>query len=64
MEETSIRPVEVVDTTGAGDSFIAGFISGHAAGKDLRTCLEVGRDTAAETCRHVGGFPQPTLPLG
>jgi fructoselysine 6-kinase len=60
-EETGIRPVDVVDTTGAGDSFIAGFIAAYDAGRDLRACLELGRDTAAETCRHVGGFPQPAL---
>lgn len=58
-----IRPVEIVDTTGAGDSFIAGFISSYSRGDDLQTCLEIGRDTAAQTCRHVGGFPQPVLPL-
>lgn len=63
LKTAGIRPVEVVDTTGAGDSFIAGFISGYAAGLDLQTCLEVGRDTAAETCRHVGGFPQAAMPL-
>ncbi len=63
VRTVGIRPVDVVDTTGAGDSFIAGFISAHARGADLQTCLELGRDTAAETCRHVGGFPQPVLPL-
>jgi fructoselysine 6-kinase len=63
-EGVGTRPVDVVDTTGAGDSFIAGFISGHAEGKDLRACLEIGRDTAAATCRHIGGFPQTALPLG
>jgi len=62
-QATGIRNVEVVDTTGAGDSFIAGFISAYARGEDLQTCLETGRDVAAETCRHVGGFPQPMLPL-
>lgn len=58
--EAGIRAVEVVDTTGAGDSFIAGFLSGRARGMDLRGCLELGRDVAAQTCTHVGGFPQET----
>lgn len=62
--QTTVRPVEVVDTTGAGDSFIAGFLSARSAGKDLQACLEAGRDVAAETCRHVGGFPQDPAPLG
>ncbi len=63
MERVGICPVEVIDTTGAGDSFIAGFISAYSNGQDLRTCLETGRDVAADTCRHVGGFPQTAMPL-
>lgn len=55
---TGIREVNVVETTGAGDTFIAGFISAWKRGSDLQTCLENGRDAAAETCTHVGGFPQ------
>ncbi len=56
--EAGIRPVEVVDTTGAGDSFIAGFLAAHITGKPLPDCLAAGRDRAALTCTHVGGFPQ------
>lgn len=56
--ETGIRAAEIVDTTGAGDSFIAGFIAAHAEGHPLLACLERGRDHAALTCAHVGGFPQ------
>ncbi|WP_445503093.1 PfkB family carbohydrate kinase [Microvirga sp. G4-2] len=63
IRRTGIKPVKVVDTTGAGDSFIAGFIAGFSTGQDLQSCLELGRDTAAEACCHVGGFPQPALPL-
>ncbi|WP_026615139.1 PfkB family carbohydrate kinase [Ensifer aridi] len=58
-----IRPVQVVDTTGAGDSFIAGFIAAHIAGEPLAECLHAGRDLAALTCTHVGGFPQDPQPL-
>lgn len=61
--ETGIRPVEVVDTTGAGDSFIAGFLAARIAGLPLPACLEAGRDRAALTCTHVGGFPQVPMPL-
>ncbi|KQW34834.1 MULTISPECIES: PfkB family carbohydrate kinase [unclassified Ensifer] len=58
-----IRPVEVVDTTGAGDSFIAGFLAARIASLPLPDCLAAGRDRAAMTCMHVGGFPQVPQPL-
>ncbi|WEX74226.1 PfkB family carbohydrate kinase [Sinorhizobium numidicum] len=58
-----IRSVEVVDTTGAGDSFIAGFLAAHLQGLPLADCLAAGRDLAAFTCGHVGGFPQQPQPL-
>jgi fructoselysine 6-kinase len=61
--ETGIAQVEVVDTTGAGDTFIAAFIDAHLRGLELGACLEAGRDAAAATCRHFGGFPQAALPL-
>jgi fructoselysine 6-kinase len=61
--EAGIHPVEVVDTTGAGDSFIAGFLAARIAGKPLPDCLAAGRDQAALTCTHVGGFPQAAQPL-
>lgn len=58
---TGIRPVTVVDTTGAGDTFIAGFLARRLAGGTLLQCLEAGRDVAAETCTYFGGFPQTPL---
>lgn len=61
--DSSIAPVTVVDTTGAGDSFIAGFLAAFVAQQPLVACLEQGRDCAAITCTHVGGFPQQPLPL-
>jgi fructoselysine 6-kinase len=51
-------PVEVVDTTGAGDSFAAGFLSAFARRLPLPECLESGAAAAAETCQHRGGFRQ------
>lgn len=61
--ETGIRDVEVVDTTGAGDSFIAGFLSARIGGGSLRQAVEAGRDLAARACGHVGGFPQEPFAL-
>lgn len=61
--EAGIRPVEVIDTTGAGDSFIAGFLAARIAGNPLPDCLAAGRDQAALTCTHIGGFPQAARPL-
>jgi fructoselysine 6-kinase len=58
-----IRPVEVVDTTGAGDTFIAGFLGAWLRKEPLAACLDAGSVAAAETCRHVGGFPQACEPL-
>ncbi|MDI7861940.1 PfkB family carbohydrate kinase [Rhizobiaceae bacterium n13] len=58
LVRVGIRPVEVVDTTGAGDSFIAGYLAAHVGGMPAAACLEAGRDRAAMTCTHVGGFPQ------
>lgn len=51
-------PVAVVDTLGAGDTFIAGFLAARLDGRDLELCLRSGRDLAAVTCGHLGGFPQ------
>lgn len=53
----------VIDTTGAGDTFIAGFLTAWKRGRPLAACLATGRDAAAGTCGHVGGFPQRLRPL-
>lgn len=63
MVEADAAPVEVVDTTGAGDTFIAAFIDAHLAGGSPGACLEAARQAAALTCRHVGGFAQALQPL-
>jgi sugar/nucleoside kinase (ribokinase family) len=55
-------PVErVVDTTGAGDLFAAGFLSGLARGADDRTCGRLGALAAAEVIQHLGARPQTSL---
>jgi sugar/nucleoside kinase (ribokinase family) len=51
-------PVErVVDTTGAGDLFAAGFLAGLSKNKDLETCARLGALAAAEIIQHIGARP-------
>lgn len=58
----SAEPVEkVVDTTGAGDQFAAGFLYGYTEGEDLETCGRYGAIAAAEVISHVG--PRPLVSL-
>ena len=55
-------PIErVVDTTGAGDLFAAGFLSGLARGADDRTCGRLGALAAAEVIQHIGARPEASL---
>jgi sugar/nucleoside kinase (ribokinase family) len=56
------EPVErVVDTTGAGDQYAAGFLFGHARGLSLDVCGRLGGIAAAEVISHMG--PRPQVPL-
>jgi sugar/nucleoside kinase (ribokinase family) len=56
------EPVDaVVDTTGAGDQFAAGFLHGLTRGEDLATCARIGGIAAAEVIAHVGPRPQVKL---
>ncbi len=58
LARMNARPIAVVDTLGAGDTFIAGFLAARLDGQELEACLRSGRDLAAPTCGHLGGFPQ------
>src|SRR6185503_12619554 len=60
--DVSAEPVrEVVDTTGAGDLFAAGFLFGEATGKSLDQSLRLGAIAAAEIIQHYGARPEEDL---
>jgi sugar/nucleoside kinase (ribokinase family) len=56
------EPIDkVVDTTGAGDLFAAGFLFGHVRGHALGDCLKLGAVCAAEIISHYGARPEADL---
>ncbi len=57
--EIPAHPVrEVIDTTGAGDQFAAGFLFGLTSNMDLSRCGRLGAAAAAEVISHIGPRPQ------
>ncbi len=52
---------EVVDTTGAGDLFAAGFLAGYVKDKPLEISLKMGAIAAAEIISHYGARPEEDL---
>ena len=52
---------ELVDTTGAGDLFAAGFLAGEARGLGLERSLKLGAICAAEVIQHYGARPEADL---
>jgi sugar/nucleoside kinase (ribokinase family) len=52
---------QLIDTTGAGDLFAAGFLFGQARGKSLEKSLRLGAIAAAEVIQHYGARPEADL---
>jgi sugar/nucleoside kinase (ribokinase family) len=60
--EVAAEPVaHVVDTTGAGDLFAAGFLFGFTRSRPLAQCLKLGAICAAEIISHYGARPEANL---
>jgi adenosine kinase len=56
------EPVDkIVDATGAGDLFAAGFLVGLARGAENRNCARLGAIAAAEVIQHMGARPESSL---
>ena len=55
------QPVAVVDTTGAGDLYAAGFLYGLTHGHELATCGRLASLGAAEVISHLGPRPVEVL---
>jgi len=53
--------VSVVDTTGAGDAYAAGFLAAHAAGRGLQACALLGSHAAAAAIAQIGARPTADL---
>ena len=59
--EIAAEPAKVVDTTGAGDAYAAGFLAGLTAGRSLPACGRLGSIAAAEVISHYGARPESDL---
>ncbi|MBI1180731.1 MAG: adenosine kinase [Alphaproteobacteria bacterium] len=54
------KGLPVIDTTGAGDLYAAGFLTGYTQGAALHQCGRMGAIAAAEVISHMGARPRPT----
>lgn len=61
FEISAVPVTKVVDTTGAGDMYAAGFLYGYTQGLPLSLCGELGSIAASEIIQHVGGRPQTDI---
>ena len=61
VEIAAPRVENVVDTTGAGDLFAAGFLAARCRNRSLKACLETGAIAAAEVISHFGARPEADI---
>jgi sugar/nucleoside kinase (ribokinase family) len=59
--EVAAQPVDVVDTTGAGDLYAAGFLYGFTQGRSLAQCGRLGSVSASAVLSHTGARPAGSL---
>ncbi|MDI2090977.1 adenosine kinase [Commensalibacter oyaizuii] len=59
--EVACVPTVVVDTTGAGDAYVAGFLAGWTTERSFAECGRLGSVVAAEVISHFGARPLPEL---
>lgn len=60
--DIAAEPVgKVIDTTGAGDLYAAGFLHGYTNGRKLNVCGRMGAIAASEALTHMGARPQISL---
>ena len=52
----AVKVDTVIDTTGCGDSYHAGFVCSYILEKDIEKAMSVGSEIAAETLMYYGGF--------
>ncbi|MBQ4019239.1 MAG: hypothetical protein II606_00970, partial [Erysipelotrichaceae bacterium] len=52
---TPQRNIQCIDTTGAGDSFVAGFIHGLSQNEKIEDCIRIGNECGGRACEYVGG---------
>lgn len=56
-----VKPVAAVDTLGAGDAFITGYLTAQDAGADLQQCLDIASTSGALACTYRGAFGHATV---
>jgi sugar/nucleoside kinase (ribokinase family) len=59
--QAAVPVAKVLDTTGAGDQFAAGFLYGFSRQRDLQICARLGASAAAEVISHYGARPEHSL---